>query len=55
MTTDPRLASLAFALIQVLADAALACWLDRRRIHIRVSALSFRGGKTTMLVEQFDP
>ena len=36
LTTDPRLASLVFAWVQVLVYAALAWWLDKRRIHIRV-------------------
>ena len=33
---DPRLASLAFACANLLVYAALAWWLDRRGIHIRV-------------------
>ena len=36
LTTDPHLVSLVFALIQVLAYAAVAWWLDMRRIHSRV-------------------
>jgi len=34
--TDPRLGSLLFALANLAAYAALARWLDRRRIYIRV-------------------
>ena len=34
--SDPRLGSLLFALTNLAAYGALAAWLDRRRIHVRV-------------------
>lgn len=36
LAADPRLASLAYAAAQLALYAALALWLDRRRIYIRV-------------------
>ena len=35
-TTDPRLGSLLFAVAHLLPYAALAWWMDRRGIHVRV-------------------
>ncbi len=34
--SDPRLGSLMFALANLALYAALAAWLDRRRLYIRV-------------------
>jgi predicted acyltransferase len=36
ITPDPRLGSLLFALVNVAAYWALAAWLDRRRVYIKV-------------------
>ncbi len=35
-TSDPRLGSLAYGVAHLLPYAALAWWLDRRRIYLRV-------------------